>query len=173
MAVTHVSWLCDQGVFRTNFTGAARQHAVRSAQRMGYELYVAAADLPVVANKLTVTLSITNTGIAPFYYDWPVELGALDAAGALAVTWPTPWKLTSIQPGEVSARWQQQADISGLKPGTYRLLLRVPNPMPGGKLLRFANQTQDQDREGWLTLGAFELREKYHLRPVCVFLRRG
>jgi hypothetical protein len=127
---------------------------------MGYELYVATADLSVAASKLTLTLSITNTGVAPFYYDWPMELGALDAAGALAGTWSTPWRLTSIEPGEVSARWQHHADVSGLRPGTYRLLLRVPNPMPGGKPVRFANQTQDQDREGWLTLEVFAHRRK-------------
>ena len=159
VAMTHVSWLCDQGVFRTNLTGAARERAIRAAQRMGYELHVATADLAIAGSKLTVTLSITNTGVAPFYYDWPVELGALDAAGALAATWPTAWKLTSIQPGEAPVRWQHEADVSGLRPGTYRLLLRVPSPMTGGKPLRFANQTQDQDREGWLTLGSFDVRQ--------------
>jgi hypothetical protein len=160
VAATHVSWLCDQGVFRTNLNGVARERAIRAARQMGYELHVAEADLALAGSKLTLTLSITNTGVAPFYYDWLIELGALDAAGALAATWPTAWKLTNIQPGDAPVRWQRDADISGLKPGTYRLLLRVPNPMPGDKPLRFANQAQDQDREGWLTLGAFELRRK-------------
>ena len=45
VAATHVSWLCDQGVFRPTLTGAARERAIRAAQRMGYELHVAAADL--------------------------------------------------------------------------------------------------------------------------------
>jgi len=40
-----------------------------------------------------------------------------------------------------------------LTKGAYRLLLRIPNPMPGGKVLRCANQEQDRDLTGWLTLG--------------------
>jgi len=163
LAATHVSWLCDQGVFRPTLTGAARERAIRAAQRMGYELHVATADLALAGSKLTVTLSLTNCGVAPFYYDWPVELGALDAAGALAATWPANWKLTIIQPGEAPVRWQHEANVSDLRSGTYRLLLRVPNPMPGAKPLRFANQTQDQDREGWLTIGVFELHRKQPL----------
>jgi hypothetical protein len=127
---------------------------------MGYELHLATADLALAGSKLTVTLSATNTGVAPFYYDWPVELGALDAAGALAATWPTTWKLTGIQPGGAPARWQHESRVASLVPGTYRLLLRVPNPIPSGKPLRFANQTQDQDREGWLALGSFGVRPK-------------
>ena len=160
VAATHVSWLCDQGVFRPTLTGAARERAIRAAQRMGYELHVATAELALAGSKLTVTLSLTNCGVAPFYYDWPVELGALEAAGNLAATWTTAWKLTSVQPGEAPALWQYKADTSGLAPGTYRLLLRVPNPMPGGNPLRFANQAQDQHRDGWLTIGMFELHQK-------------
>jgi hypothetical protein len=160
VAVTHVSWLCNQGVFRPTLAGAALERAIRAAQRMGYELHVTAADLTLAGSKLIVTLSLTNSGVAPFYYDWPVELGALDAAGTLAATWPTNWKLTGIQPDAAPVCWQHEADVSGLNPGTYRLMLRVPNPMPDGKPLRVANQTQDQDREGWLTLGTFELHQK-------------
>jgi hypothetical protein len=32
---------------------------------------------------------------------------------------------------------------------------RVKNPLPNGKELKFANQKQDADRSGWLTLGDF------------------
>jgi len=154
--VTHVSWLCNQGVFRSGLTGAARDRAIRAVQRMGYELHVGTADLVVAKSQLTITLAVTNTGVAPFYYDWPVELSALDAKGAIAATWTTDWKLTGIQPGEIARQWRHVANADGLPTGRYRLLLRVPNPMPGGKSLRFANTSQDQDLAGWLTLGEFQ-----------------
>ncbi|MEK9131455.1 MAG: hypothetical protein AAB447_00940, partial [Patescibacteria group bacterium] len=44
------------------------------------------------------------------------------------------------QPGETPRQWHHRAKVAGLPPGTYRLLLRVTNPMPGGKPLRFANR---------------------------------
>ncbi len=158
VAVTHVSWLANEGAFRPTLTGAPRERANRAVQRMGYELQVTAADLAVLDAQLEVTLSVTNHGVAPFYYDWPVALGALDASGALAATWPTAWRLTSVQPGEAPARWQCRVPLAGLAPGAYRVLLHVPNPMSGGKPLRFANPTQDLDRAGWLTLGPMDLR---------------
>jgi hypothetical protein len=101
-------------------------------------------------------LALTNTGVAPFYYDWPVELGALDAEGKLAATWKTDWKLTGIQPGETPLPWRHRIDTARLAAGGYRLLVRVPNPMPGGNPLRFANRDQDQHLPSWLTLGEFK-----------------
>ena len=157
VAVTHVSWLCHEGLFRPGLKGAARERAIRAAQRMGYELHVATADLALADGQLTVTLSMTNTGVAPFYYDWPVELAALDHAGKLAATWTTAWKLTGIQPGEGQRPWRHRTKVADLASGTYRLLLRVPNPLPGAQPLRFANAAQDRDLAGWLTLGEFSL----------------
>lgn len=156
VAVTHVSWLCNEGVFRPKLKGAARERALQAAQRMGYELHVAAADLQMAAGQLSVALSVTNTGVAPFYYDWPVELAFLDAAGKAAATWTTDWKLTEVQPGQPARQWTCQTPLPANAARPLRVLLRVPNPMPGGKPLRFANRTQDQDLPGWLTLGEWK-----------------
>jgi hypothetical protein len=124
---------------------------------MGYELHVASAVIATANGGLDVAVTVTNTGVAPFYYDWPVELGALDADGKLAATWKTSWKLSAIQPGEPAIPWRFASTTTALKPGTrHHLLLRVPNPLPGGPPLRFANQTQDQHLSGWLTLGDFQ-----------------
>jgi hypothetical protein len=154
--VTHVSWLCNQGAFRPTLTGSQRDRALRAAQRIGYELQVTEADLAITGTELSVGLSVTNRGVAPFYYDWPVELGLLDAAGSLAATQLAAWKLTGVQPGAAPTRWQESVPVAMLMPGPYRVLVRVPNPMAGGKALRFANRTQDQDCDGWLTLGEVE-----------------
>ena len=156
-AVTHISWLCNEGVFRGKIEGAARERAIRAVHRMGYELHVVSADVVVSSGQLTVSLLVTNTGIAPFYYDWPVELAALDTNGKLAKTWRTEWKLTGIQPEEPAAAWRFQADVRSFPVGTYLLLLHIPNPLPKGPPLRLANQTQDQHLPGWLTLGKVEL----------------
>lgn len=153
LAVTHVSWLCNEGVFRPRLQGAARERALRAAQRLGYELQVQRAELAREPGGWSITLSVTNTGVAPFYYDWPVELGAVDAAGQLAATWTTDWKLTGILPGEPAQVWRHRVGTGELSPGPYRLLVRVPNPMLGGRILRFANREQDRDLDGWLTLG--------------------
>lgn len=156
VTVTHASWLCNEGVFRGKIDGAARDRAIRAVQRMGYELHVPQANLTLANDRLTVSLIVTNTGVAPFYYDWPVELGAQDSEGRLAATWQTDWKLTGILPAAPATLWRFDAGTRALPPGAYHLLLRIPNPLLNGAALRFANQSQDQHREGWLTLGGFQ-----------------
>ena len=153
LEVTHVSWLCNEGVFRQSLRGPARERALRAAQQMGYELHILRAEIERQNNSWNVTLLVTNTGVAPFYYDWPVELAALDADGQITAVWKTDWKLTGILPGEPARIWQQRLPSGAWEKDGTRLLVRVPNPMPGGHPLRFANKEQDRDLNGWLTLG--------------------
>jgi hypothetical protein len=157
VAVTHASWLANEGVFRPGFKGAARDRALAAARSLGYELYVRTVEIagPQHRSQLSVTLTITNAGVAPFYYDWPVQLGALDAGGQLVATWQTDWKLTSVLPEDPAAVWRFDVDVGRLRPGRYRLLAWIPNPLPAGQPVRFANRTQDADLRGWLTLGEF------------------
>jgi hypothetical protein len=138
--------------------GSARERAVRGAQRIGYELQVIEACLAITGSELEVNLSLTNRGLAPFYYDWPVELTLLDSAGSIVTAAATTWKLTDVQPGN-PAHWAQRIRLTTLRTGPFRVLLRVPNPMAGGKPLRFANREQDRDLDGWLTLGEVEAKQ--------------
>jgi len=157
VAVTHASWLCNEGVFRGKVQGAARERAIQAVRRMGYELHIARSDLHAAGGKLAVSLIVTNTGVAPFYYDWPVELAVLSAANERVVSWKTDWRLSTIMPGETAAPWRFQAAAPALAAGAYSLLLRAVNPLTNGLPLRFANQTQDRHQPGWLTLGEFRI----------------
>jgi hypothetical protein len=158
LAAIHASWLCNEGVFRGGLQDAARQRAIRAVQQMGYELHISAARTTITDQDLSVSISVTNTGVAPFYYDWTVELGALDADKKLARTWPTDWRLTSVLPGEPCPSWNVTTSARNLRRGQYQLLLRVVNPLTNGLPLRFANQTQDRDLPGWITLGNVGVR---------------
>lgn len=155
-AVTHVSWLCNEGVFRGKIQGEPRARAIEAVRRMGYELHIASASIAMNGEQLALSLTVTNTGIAPFYYDWPIVLGAVNQQNQLAATWKPEWKLTSVLPNEKAPAWRFVAPVKSLPPGAYQLLLRVPNPMPNGSPLRFANQSQDRTVPGWVTLGEFQ-----------------
>ena len=152
---THATWLMDSSIGR-ELSAAQRERAVTGERRLGYEFYVASTVLTPDAAKgeLSVLVSLRNLGVAPFYADWAVELGALDKQGKVT-TWRPGWKLTGLLPDAPDRRWEFTVDTRPLAPGDYRLLLRVPNPMPNGRPLRFANRAQDQHLPGWLTLGGF------------------
>jgi len=158
VALTHASWMLNQGVFYPGFAGTQQDLALAGARQLGYELYVTNASLAGGAGPqpLTITVQIINTGVAPFYYDWPVQLGVLNRSNLLVRNWTTDWKLSALAPGTNALGTCTQTN-PGLSAGQYTLLLSVSNPMTNGLPLRFANQTQDQNLAGWLTLGQFSM----------------
>jgi hypothetical protein len=155
---THATWLLCHALFSRPPAGAARERALAGARRLGYELQVTRARIPALrgARVGTVELTLKNHGVAPFYGGWPAELAAA-RAGAEPTVWPTDWRASAILPGEPETLWSARVDASALAPGDYALLVRVKNPLPNGRPLRFANATQDADRPGWLTVGTLRV----------------
>jgi hypothetical protein len=149
---THASWLMDSGLFRTKPSLARRRRAEIEVRRMGYELQVVSVRIGRPENRhLPVRVELTNHGVAPFYYDWPVEF-ALAATGAVKRTFRGSGKVNGLLPEVPPRQWNDRLDLRGVAPGAYRLVLRAANPLPNGHPLRFANRTQDADVDGWLTL---------------------
>lgn len=106
---------------------------------------------------MEVRLEIENRGVAPFHYDWKAEYGLL-AGGEPVWTTTATGQLMGLLPGDGRRLWVDTLDLTGIKAGAYMLAVRVPNPMKGGKPLRFANATQDTDAPGWLSLGTVQVR---------------
>ena len=153
--LTHASWMLDHGVFSPGLTGAQRDAAMAGAQRLGYCLCVSNAVLvdAWTNSPLPVSLGLRNLGVAPFYYDWTVQLGALNGSNEFVGTWATTWKLSSLLPAPTNTVWTGSITNHGLGVGQYKLVLRVMNPFSAGLPLLFANKEQDADVPGWLTLG--------------------
>ncbi|MCG8600841.1 MAG: DUF4832 domain-containing protein [Verrucomicrobiales bacterium] len=130
---THVTWLMDSGLFEKRFPlpETRKQRAIKEVQRMGYEFHISNWR----KTDAGVEIDVENRGVAPFYHDWKAELHS----GASLVT---TFELRGILPGETKT-WK--AETKG--DGPFKL--RVPNPMEGGKPLRFANEEQGDE---WLTL---------------------
>jgi hypothetical protein len=130
----HVTWLMDTGLFdvRIPMDDERRATALREVGRMGYELHVSRAQW----SRGELSLTVENRGVAPFYHDWPVEL---EAGGKVR---KTGWKLSTVLPGE-PVTW------TAAIPEAKTVRIRVPNPMEGGKPLRFANETQGVE---WLVI---------------------
>lgn len=149
---THVSWLMDSGMFRSMQTPDRIRRAEEEVRRMGYEFHVRAITTSgPKTGRLRVDLEIENRGVAPFYYDWRAEYGLL-AQSDVVRTWKGSGTLKGLLPGEKPRVWTEELDVSDLKPGRYILAVRVPNPLPTGHPIRFANVTQDADAETWLSL---------------------
>ena len=154
---THVTWLMDSGMFHKPVSPARRQRALESVRRMGYDFRVTTARLNRQENRrLTVELTVINQGVAPFYRNWPLELGWLDrSTGRVIARFPVDWSLTNLLPDAPARVWRTTLTLppaSGNENNCI-LALRVVHPLPNGKPLRFANADQDRHAPGWLSLG--------------------
>ncbi len=158
VAETHATWLMDSGMFRKDNPKPRRDRAEAAVRRMGYEFHVPRARLAIgPGRRLTVAAEVENRGVAPLYHDWPARFALLGPSGTIATTFEADARLAGLLPGGPSRALSGSFDLSKIGPGRYAVLLSVPNPLPKGPPIRFANKEQDRDRPGWLTLGTIQL----------------
>lgn len=151
---THATWLMDSGMFNKKPSADRVQRATEQIQRMGYDFYVQSARIErMEGQSIEVELQMLNNGVAPFYYDWSMELAALSSNGSVLKTYPVDWKLTEIAPSTTPLSMKTKLPTQDLPDQAAKLALRVIHPLPNGKPLKFANADQDADAQGWLTLG--------------------
>lgn len=146
---THATWLMDTSTSRT-LAADERERAERAARSLGYELQVLEVAVARTGRELSVAVTITNRGVAPFYADWPVQVvvrsPGRETVGELSIT------LRRVLPGN-SVTAKATVSVAPEAAGPVELSLRVPNPLKGGKPLRFANQGGSASEEGALVLG--------------------
>ena len=63
-----------------------------------------------------------------------------------------PFALNTLLPASGDTR-SATLDLARFSSGEITLLLGIPNPLKGGRPLRFANADVEPVRAGWLTLG--------------------
>ncbi|MCJ7842314.1 DUF4832 domain-containing protein [Lederbergia sp. NSJ-179] len=164
LELTHASWLKVQGIFQIPLEEDALERARQASRSLGYEYYVPTAYVSSDNGHLQAAIQIQNTGVAPFYYDWKVEIAARDKKGIIK-EWTTDWDISGVLPNdeetgdnkEVLLEWS--SDISVLNNGPYDILVRVVNPLSeitsNAKAFHFANE--EQEKNGWLKIGQIEV----------------
>jgi len=115
----------------------------------------AAIQYSIESDRLKFTLEIQNRGVAPFYYDWKGTYGLI-SKGRVLKKQGASGKLTGILPDEKPKVWSDEMDLRELPKGSYTLAIGVPNTLPNGLPLRFANADQDRNLDGLLSLITFE-----------------
>jgi len=160
VAAVHPTYIINSAAFEgTGYpAGPERDAALLAHRRLGYELHVSEVRIATVDDTVTADIRLRNRGLAPFYYDWPVELAAIHTGTeALTSLGESSAELPAIQPDGADHERTLTGSVA-LPPGEYRLLMRVVNPLTSlasnARVLRFANAEQDAELEGWLTLGA-------------------
>ncbi len=145
----HFSWIgpyCPAN--EKNLTPEQKNHATQLVQRMGYSFRLIKLTHEIDSlGVLRVQIDGINEGVAPFYRNWPIEIGILDETGR---------DVTLTRPNVDIRRWlpgpfSLSASILG-PPKKGRLAIRVVDPWEGAaKPLRFANKLPVV-KGGWTVL---------------------
>lgn len=144
---THVTWLMDSGMFRKAPSPRRRGNAEEQVRQMGYDFRISQLETRKLGKSTyQIDLSLRNQGIAPFYHpNWEIQLAYYSPADQRLVRqWKSPWTLNGIQPdAKMETHWTTRLELADI-PEDWILVLRIPNPMRGGKPLRFANRYSDE-----------------------------
>jgi len=156
---THASWMLANYAFTTGYTGGDYARALAGARQLGYDFFVSGVRIRDAAagEGVSVEIRMQNRGVAPFYYDWTVQLGIADASKNIVATLALPWRLRDVMAGGEDVRFEHELSTRVLPAGSYTIVMRAMNPLVGGKPLVFANAKWGQDVPDWLTLGTIEV----------------
>ena len=146
MEAAHFSWVgpyCPALEKSPNAEFVARSQQM--VRRMGYTFRLTEirhAQAGKAGRTFPVQVAGENTGIAPFYYPWPVEMALVDAQKTVRPIQRVPVDIRKWLPGKFAFG---HTLFLPEKAGTYSLALRVVNPYKSGAMLRFANVPMQND----------------------------
>lgn len=151
--LTHASWMLVSQAFWPGYSGEARIRALEGSRKLGYALRIdtwMAEPIPASEN-IRFSVRIGNVGIAPFYYNWNLELG-LFATGMDPVVISTGWDIRSVIDAD-PVTFVHEANLQSLPDGTITLAVRLKNPLPNGDPVVFANVNPNPPGLEWQVLG--------------------
>lgn len=163
---SHVSWLGPPPLSEEELTPEAAANMEKLLKVMGYRLRVEKAVYPqsvIKGSPLKVEVTITNEGVAPFYFDWPVEFSLMDAGGRIAASSQANGLIQSWLPGQSEAALS--LPIPGdIAEGEYMLLAAILDPDQMTPGIKFAMDGRQPD--GRYLLGSVNVREQTALERL-------
>ncbi len=128
---THVSWLgpCSAADFKVDEIGSYVYEAnVLALQKlMGYNFAlekITKLDTVAAGSSVAIDMIWNNQGVAPFYYEWPIEFSLINADGKVVATQLVDGGITNWLPGRTSveANLTIPANVAA---GTYTLAVAI------------------------------------------------
>lgn len=150
---SHISWLgpCSAAIYPQGSTNPPQWKLDAMMKKMGYRFVITSVTHSNIAAKgvsLPISMTINNKGVAPFYYNWPLEFSLADSNGNIvpgSKTLATNVDIRNWLPGVTNI--QSSVKIpSDLPNGTYTLCVAILDPDTNNPGVDFAIRGKRADR---------------------------
>jgi hypothetical protein len=109
---------------------------------------------PKPGGKIDIRLTVSNTGVAPIYYRWPVEVSVKTGDRIVYKALQDGIDIRKWIPGKNAAvaAFRMPKDMV---PGDYTIAIAIINPDTGEPGIEFANDRSYRQKDGRYAIGTF------------------
>ena len=143
---THWSFIGPAGGMLEPVNEQHRQNLDLLLKKLGYRFVLRKVDHPAEVTKgeeVTMSITVENKGVAPFYFDWPLVLYLIDESGEAVLTHSTSIDIRNWLPGERISEDTFTVPAS-LASAEYQIKLAILDPANDKPAIRFANTDRDE-----------------------------
>lgn len=166
---SHFSWIGPYGPLHTmEPTPELVQNYESLIRRMGYEFRLShfrhPREIRIDDSRLQATFRVDlrgdNQGVAPFYFNWPVQFALLDRQDQVLGIGETTWDVRQWQPGrpfveQAAVRFEMLDRPTSRESGPVRLAVGIIDPWKRTPRIEFANDLPVVN--GWTVLSEIRL----------------
>ena len=129
---THISWLGPCCPVQIEVGDRLQPNIDKMMKTMGYRFVIKSvthATSVKAGGMLNISMDWLNRGVAPFYFEWPIELSLADSSGKIVAKSTTNDDITTILPSEEPTNFTPSLKIpSNLPEGQYKLCVAILDP---------------------------------------------
>jgi len=129
---THISWLGPCCPVQIEVGDKLQPNIDKMMKTMGYRFVITSvthADTIKAGDTLDISMDWLNKGVAPFYFDWPIEISLANSSGKIVARSTANDDITTILPDEELTNFTPNLKIpSDLPKGQYKLCVAILDP---------------------------------------------
>ena len=144
---SHTTFIGPGGPYSVPIDSSLQSGLNSVLSTIGYRLYIKETILTpasLFASHLRLQITFGNNGIAPFYYDWPMEIYIIDEQGAIIHQQAINIDVRTILPDEF-VQTKIMIDTNQIPVGKYTLGVGITDPLTGQPAVHFAMHTNRED----------------------------
>lgn len=138
---SHTSWLGPSSPITVNLDPEKKKNLDMLLKLMGYHFSITKSTYTEKLSPgklLEGTVEIKNSGVAPFYFDWPMVVKISDMSGQIKKTASLDYDIRKLLPGTGLINYKVGID-NGMAAGIYKLNFMINDPNTGTAEIAFAN----------------------------------